>query len=202
MARQLAGTRVQFLGSFQDVLPDVGYPEIAVAGRSNVGKSSCLNVLVGVRSAARTSKRPGRTQSLNLFQVEERYVLADLPGYGFARVSEEMQRAWKRNIERYLGTRESLCGVILLIDPRRAPGGLDQDLLKGLLAAEIPVLLVATKVDKLSRNERQKAFSQLSKAYGIERETIVAFSAKTREGRDELLTRIEEAIAPTEEPGA
>ena len=199
MARQLAGTRVQFLGSFHDQLPEVGLPEIAVAGRSNVGKSSCLNVLVGVRSAARTSKRPGRTQAINLFQVENRYVLADLPGYGFARVSEEMQRDWKRNIERYLGRREELLGVILLIDPRRDPGGLDKDLLDGLLDAEIPVLLVATKVDKLTRNERQKAFSRLSKAYGIERSTIVAFSAKSREGRDELLSRIEEAIAPSDD---
>jgi len=131
--------------------------------------------------------------------VENRYVLADLPGYGFARVSEEMQRDWKRNIERYLGRREALLGVILLIDPRRDPGGLDKDLLDGLLEAEIPVLLVATKVDKLTRNERQKAFSRLSKAYGIERSTIVAFSAKSREGKDELLSRIEEAIAPSDD---
>ena len=199
MAKDLAGTRVQFLGSFQHDLPVVGLPEVAVAGRSNVGKSSCLNVLVGVRKAARTSKRPGRTQAINLFQVDGRYVLADLPGYGFAKVSAETQAGWKRFVERYLGTRSTLRGVILLVDARRAPGETDLQLFEALVENEIPVLLVATKVDKLTRNQRQKAFSQLAKGYAVEQRSILAFSAKTKEGREALLESINLAITPPDE---
>jgi GTP-binding protein len=194
MKRDLAGGRVQFLGSFPTEVPVVGLPEIAVAGRSNVGKSSCLNRLVGVRRAARVSNTPGRTQAINLFQVQDRYLLADLPGYGFARVPEAVQQGWKGLVEGYLGGDRDLRLVLLLIDPRRDAGGMDADLLWSLREARLPVLVVATKLDKLKRLKGRAALARLAKAYGLGPQELLGFSALKGTGLDDLHRAIDKAV--------
>lgn len=182
MKRELAGGRVLFLGSFPKKVPVVGLPEVAVAGRSNVGKSSCLNRLVGVRQAARVSSTPGRTQAINLFQIQDRYVLADLPGYGFAKVPEAVQQGWQGLVEGYLADARDLRLVLLLIDPRREAGGMDAELLWSLREARLPVLVVATKIDKLSRQKGRTALARLARDYHLSPSELQAFSALKGDG--------------------
>ena len=184
-----------FLGSFEgDDLPDVGLPEVAFAGRSNVGKSSALNTLLRSKKAARVSGRPGRTQRINLFKVGSACVFADLPGYGFARVPDAVRAGWKPMIENYLGGRESLRLVVLLIDARREPQELDLDLVDGLEEAGIPFLVVITKADKLAKHARKPAFQKLAAAYGLDHEPV-PFSSVTGEGRDKVWDYIEAACS-------
>jgi GTP-binding protein len=183
---------VAFLGSFEGAdLPVTGLPEVAFAGRSNVGKSSALNALLGRRKAARVSGTPGRTQRINLFRVGRACVFADLPGYGFARVPEAILAGWKPMIENYLGDRVALRLVVVLVDARREPQELDLDLVEGLVRAEIPCALVATKVDKLPKHQRKPILAALGAAYGLDGPAL-GFSSLTGEGRDELWDLIEE----------
>ena len=183
--------QVTFLGSFEGAdLPLAELPEVAFAGRSNVGKSSALNVLLRRKKAARVSGRPGRTQRINLFQIGDACVFADLPGYGFARVPDAVRAGWKPMIERYLGGRETLKLVVLLIDVRREPQELDLDLVDGLLQAGLPCALVATKIDKLSKSQRKPTLDKLGEAFGLEGPAL-AFSAVTGEGREEVWDLIE-----------
>lgn len=195
MKRELAGGRVRYLGAWHDDVPVTARPEVAVAGRSNVGKSRCLNALVGVRSAARVSGTPGRTQAVHLFEVEGRYVIADLPGYGFARVPPEVQVGWKRLVEGYLGGPRDLRLVLVLVDPRREPGGMDEVLIRGLRQAGTPFLVVATKADRLSRRELERSLHALSQHYHLNPLEILAFSALDRQGLEALNQRIHRAVA-------
>lgn len=188
--RNQAG-RVEFLGSFDETqLPKTDLPEVAFAGRSNVGKSSALNTLLGRKKAARVSGRPGRTQRINLFQVGDACIFADLPGYGFAKVPDAVRAGWKPMIERYLGEREALRLVVVLVDARREPQELDLDLVIGLVEAGIPCLVVATKVDKLAKNKVKPTLSALAEAYGVPR--IVAFSSVDGRGKHEVWDIIEQ----------
>lgn len=183
--------QVQFLGSFEGQdLPPADLPEVAFAGRSNVGKSSALNVLLRRKKAARVSGRPGRTQRINLFQIGEVCVFADLPGYGFARVPDAVRAGWKPMIERYLGSRSSLKLVVLLVDSRREPQELDLDLVEGLLEAGLPCAVVATKIDKLAKNQRKPTLDKLGQAFGLQGPAL-AFSSMTGEGREEVWDLIE-----------
>lgn len=184
---------VQFLGSFPGALPDPGLPEVAFAGRSNVGKSSALNTLVNHRSLARVSATPGRTQAINLFEIDRRVVFADLPGYGFAKVPDAVRDAWKPMIERYLGGRDRLVLVVVLIDIRRDPQEMDGQLLYALTEARIPSLVVATKVDKLSRQALQRQLAALRDGYRLPEHQPVAFSSVTGQGRDAVWAAIDEA---------
>lgn len=185
------GDQVEFIGSFPETLPALGLPEIAFAGRSNVGKSSALNCLLNSKHAARVSSRPGRTQAINLFKVRDRIVFADLPGYGFAKVPEHVQRRWKPMVEGYLGTREELRLVIVFVDVRRDPVGMDLELVQGLVDAGIPLEVVATKSDKLKRRALDKQLAVLTRAFGAR---PLPFSSPNRTGRDEVWRAIEEAI--------
>ncbi len=194
MKRELAGGRVVFLGSFPREVPVVGLPEVAVAGRSNVGKSSCLNRLVGVRQAARVSSTPGRTQAINLFRVQQRYVLADLPGYGFAKVPEAVQAGWKGLVEDYLAGDRDIRLMLLLIDPRRDAGGMDADLLWSLRAARLPVLVVATKMDKLKPQKGRAALRRLARDYHLAKHELVGFSALKGTGLEALHKAIDAAV--------
>jgi len=173
---------------------------VIFAGRSNVGKSSCINTLVGIHDAARVSRAPGRTRALNLFEIPERYVLVDLPGYGYAQVSREMHKGWEDLVERYLEGRASLRGAVLLLDPRREPDVLDLMLLDSLGAREVPVVLVATKVDKLSRNELRKALAGLRQVLGLGEDEIVPFSSHDRIGVAELQAVIDELVRVSPPP--
>jgi GTP-binding protein len=170
-------------------------PEVAFAGRSNVGKSSALNRLLGAKSAARVSSTPGRTQAINLFQLGAAGVFADLPGYGFASVPDAVKSGWKQMIEDYLGKREALRLVVLLIDCRRPVQEADGMLRYALVESGIPSLVVATKVDKLTRNQRTTAFAELRRDLRLPAGEPVPFSAVSGEGFDPVWDRIEAAFA-------
>ena len=185
--------KVQFLGSFPGELPAASLPEVAMAGRSNVGKSSAINTLLMRKKAARVSKTPGRTQAINLFNVDEAFILADLPGYGFAKVPEAVQVRWKALVEGYLGGRSTLRLVVSLVDGRHGPQKLDVALIGGLRAAGLPYVVVATKVDKLPRSKRKATLAKLARGLGEDR--LLAFSSESRQGVDELWARISAAVA-------
>lgn len=184
--KSLAGGRVGFLGSFPEaaLLPVPGLPEIAFAGRSNVGKSSAINRLLQVKKAARVSGTPGRTQSINLFLVERRLVFADLPGYGFAKVPHEVKRQWKGLIEGYLGGREALRLVVVLVDARHDVQTSDAELIWGLRQARIPIRVLATKSDKLKRSQRQKHWAALRRGFKLKGEELIGFSSADGLGFD------------------
>jgi GTP-binding protein len=188
MARPVGKTR--FLGSFVGELPAPTLPEIAFAGRSNVGKSSAINALLGVSGLARVAKTPGRTQALNLFLVEEAWIAVDLPGYGYAKVSKGMREDWKGWIEGYLGDRTTLRLVVCLIDSRVPAQEMDTALLHGLEDAGIPILPVATKVDAISRTRRKDALTTLARAHGLHPDALIGFSAVEGIGKEEVLKAI------------
>jgi GTP-binding protein len=178
--------RVEFVGSFPSDVPVTGRQEIAFVGRSNVGKSSALNALLGQR-VARVSSTPGRTQMVNLFTVDDRWAFADLPGYGFAKVPEAVRQAWGRLVESYLRGREALATAVVLVDHRHKAQALDVQMLAMLQGWEIPVLVVATKADKLKRNARVLARKTLEAGLGT---AVIPFSSETGEGIDEVWAAI------------
>ncbi len=165
--------------------PPPAGPEVAIAGRSNVGKSSLLNALLGRRGLARTSRTPGRTRQLHFYLVNERFVIVDLPGYGFAVGPESERRAWGPLVEGYLRGRTVLRGVALLVDVRRGPEREEEELLAFLERRRLPVVLVATKLDKLARHAQRAALAAL-RDRGGPAAPVVGFSARTGEGRAEL----------------
>ena len=176
-------------------LPEGDLPEIAFAGRSNVGKSSLINCLVRRKSLVKVSAKPGKTQSLNFYLVDETIHLVDLPGYGYAKVDKRMQEKWRELISSYLETRPNLRCVVVIIDLRHAPKDLDLMLIGWLQSLNIPYLPVYTKMDKLSRNEQQRQARALDAGIGITAGDRLLFSAKTGEGREALLTRLEAFLA-------
>jgi GTP-binding protein len=170
-----------------DQYPPADRPEIAFAGRSNVGKSSLINTLVNRKKLARTSSKPGRTQSINFFSLDDHFYLVDLPGYGFAKVPIKVKKSWQQMVETYLRERSNLRAVVLILDIRRNPALGDLDLLNWLIHFSIPAISVLTKADKLSR---QKARARAGKI-GRQLEDLstagpILFSAKTRQGREEI----------------
>jgi GTP-binding protein len=184
---------VSFVAGAVEHWPDLERPEIAFAGRSNVGKSSALNCILKRRSLARVSGRPGRTQEINFFAVGNACIFADLPGYGFARVPDAVKNRWKGMIGSYLAERDTLRLVVLLVDVRHAPQAMDGTLLWGLREASIPSLVVATKIDKLKRSQRARHLARLREGFGLPKDQPVAFSALTGEGRDVIWDRLEAA---------
>lgn len=178
--------------------PAPSLPEVAFAGRSNVGKSSAINRLVGRRGLARTSSTPGRTQQLNFFGIDDRLVLVDLPGYGYAKVSKAAREAWRPLVESYLGTRGVLAGVVLIVDVRRGLEEEEHQLLDFLAALDVPALVLATKIDKLNRGERTKALAALA-ASAV---PVVPFSAVTGDGVSTVWKTIAAWTAARSAPGA
>jgi GTP-binding protein len=176
--------------------PPADLPEIAFAGRSNVGKSSLINVLVNRKSLVRTSSTPGRTQLINFFAVNEQFSLVDLPGYGYAKVPLAVKREWGPMIEAYLSGRPNLAGVVLIFDIRRTPVAEDRQMLDWLRAYGITPVLVVTKCDKVSRNERARQAAVIAQSLGVERSELTFFSTLTREGKDEIWQRIESLLFP------
>ena len=165
--------------------PPEGLPEIAVVGRSNVGKSSLINALVGQDGLARTSRTPGRTRLVNWFEVNARFHLVDLPGYGYAEVSRDMRESWRPLIESYLSDRKTLVGVLLLIDVRRGPQDEELDFVPWLEAKTIPIVVALTKSDKLAKNKRMLEVQKARKALGLRRDPF-AVSAQDSDGVDPL----------------
>jgi GTP-binding protein len=174
--------------------PPVKLPEVAFAGRSNVGKSSLLNALVRRKAIARVSRTPGRTREINFFEVNGEFILADLPGYGYARVSKAARAAWQPLIEAYLRDTPTLRGLVMLLDVRREPTPDDERMLAFLADRGLPVLVVVTKIDKLTPRAAESRVAELSAALGLAPEQVVAFSAVTGEGRDELAAAVVELV--------
>jgi len=175
-----------------DQFPRTPFPEIAFAGRSNVGKSSMINRLLERRQLAHAGATPGRTRTINFYQVNDRFLLVDLPGYGYARVSRAVKDAWWDLVERYLSTRDQLRGVVHIVDARHAPTPQDLELQRFLRAAEVPVLVALTKADEVARGARATALAAAVAALGLPtREAALFFSAETGEGGPELWRQIE-----------
>jgi GTP-binding protein len=169
-----------------------GLPEIAFLGRSNVGKSSLLNSLLGRRSLARTSNTPGRTQSINFFLVNDAFYFVDLPGYGYAKVSKSMRAEWGTMAFDYLSERQELVLSIQLIDSRHEPTALDRQLNEWLVANEKPFIIVATKSDKLSANQLKKQLKVIESTVSAEK--VIPYSSLTGKGRDEVWESIKNAV--------
>jgi GTP-binding protein len=169
-----------------------GRPEVAFLGRSNVGKSSLINSLLSRRGLARTSNTPGRTQSINFFLINDKFYFADLPGYGYARVSKTMRGDWGKMAEDYLSSRPELALCIQLVDARHEPSKLDVQLNDWLIHYQKPHVVVATKSDKLSRNELQKQIKVIQQTLGDSE--VLTYSSETASGREDVWSRILEAV--------
>lgn len=184
-------SKAEFLKSAArvDQLPaDVGY-EVAFAGRSNAGKSSALNCLTGIKNLARTSKTPGRTQLINLFTLDEHRRLVDLPGYGYAKVALQVKLEWQKHLAHYLEVRESLRGLVLLMDIRHPLKDLDQMMIDWSLNRELPVHILLTKADKLNRSDVKNTVQRVRKHYELAGHliSVQAFSSLKKDGVDQLI---------------
>ncbi|MDB4868667.1 MAG: YihA family ribosome biosis GTP-binding protein [Cohnella sp.] len=179
--------------------PEDGLPEVALAGRSNVGKSSLLNRLLLRRNLARTSSQPGKTQTLNYYRINEVLYFVDFPGYGYAKVSKTQREAWGKLAERYLRDRKQLKLVLQLVDLRHPPSAEDRSMFEWLFHYGIPMCVVATKADKISRNQMPKHAKVVRQTLGMPGHVpLLIFSSETGQGREELWSLIEQAadIAP------
>ncbi|MBW2721718.1 MAG: YihA family ribosome biogenesis GTP-binding protein [Deltaproteobacteria bacterium] len=166
--------------------PPDDLPEVAFAGRSNVGKSSLINKILNRKKLVRTSKTPGRTQLLNFFEINELWRFVDLPGYGYAKVPAEVQKRWRPMVESYLTTRVNLRGMVWLLDIRREVSKEDLTLWDWLQAKQVTVIIVITKADKLSKNKRNKQAASIAKSLGRKAQELIQFSATSGEGKDEI----------------
>ena len=175
--------------------PTHEFPEIAFAGRSNVGKSSLLNALVRRKALARVSKTPGRTREINFFTVNNEFVLADLPGYGYARISKERQAEWRPLIEGYLRRSLLLRGVVQLLDVRRDPTDDDRLMLDLLAEIGVPTIICVTKVDKLSRAAAAERVAEIARGISVDEDQIIPFSATKGTGRNELASALVSLLA-------
>jgi len=190
---------VEFIGGKAEQTgwrPESNLPEIAFAGRSNVGKSSLLNSLVRRKSFARVSKTPGRTREINFFRINNQFLFVDLPGYGYARISKARKAEWRPLIDSYLGRTTQLRGLVLLLDIRREPSEDDRAMLDFLARVEIPTLVALTKTDKVSKSAVAARVNEISRALSLEVEQIIPFSVVTGDGRTELLEAIMQLVAP------
>jgi GTP-binding protein len=189
---------LEFVGGMASVggwRPPAELPEIAFAGRSNVGKSSLLNRLVNRKKLARVSNTPGRTREVNFFKVNGAFLLVDLPGYGYARVSKERHAEWRPLIESYLRSTNQLHGVVQLLDSRHDPSPDDLQMLDYLGEIGVPTIIVLTKIDKLAAKERQRQRAHIAGMIGADDDQIISFSATSGEGRNELAEAIEGLLA-------
>lgn len=177
--------------------PEENMPEIAFAGRSNVGKSSLLNLLTGRKKLARVSGAPGKTRTINFYNADDKFRIVDLPGYGYARVSKSISQDWGKMVESYLETRKNLLKVVQLVDIRHEPTGDDRQMYEYLQYHGLDGIVVATKADKLSANERRKSISRIRKVLDLNADDVVIpVSALKRSGQDLLLEEIGKLIEP------
>lgn len=173
------------------VLPDNQMPEVAFAGKSNVGKSSLINGLINRKSLARTSQEPGKTQTINFYNVNKELYFVDLPGYGFAKVSKEVQQKWGVMIENYLKTSKQLKAVMLLIDIRHEPSANDRNMYEWIVYNGYKPVIIATKLDKINRSQKDKHIKMIRQGLNVLPDTVILpFSAKTKQGREEILNFI------------
>lgn len=181
-------------------IPDTAYPEVAFAGKSNVGKSSLINALMNRKSLARTSAQPGKTQTINFYNINEVMYLVDLPGYGYAKASAEIKAKWGKMIEKYLHTSKQLKAVFLLIDIRHDPSANDKMMYEWILSQGFEPIIIATKLDKIKRSQIQKQVKVIREGLGVvPGTTIIPFSAETKQGREEIWELIDSMVLPQED---
>ena len=196
-ADKLVIRNVEFIGGMAEKhgwRPESALPEVAFAGRSNVGKSSLLNALVRRKSFARVSRTPGRTREINFFRVNNTFVLVDLPGYGYARISKTKKAEWRPMIESYLRRTTQLRGIVLLLDIRREPSEDDRAMLDFLAELGVPTIVALTKADKLTKTDARDAVAKISRMLALEPDQVIQFSAHSGEGRVELLEAINQLV--------
>ena len=180
--------------------PENSLPEIAFAGKSNVGKSSLINAVMNRKSLARTSAQPGKTQTINFYNVNDAFYLVDLPGYGYAKVSEEVKAKWGRMVERYLRQSRQLKAVFLLIDIRHEPSANDRQMYDWIISQGYHPIIIATKLDKLKRSQVPAAVKTVREGLKAGKETIILpFSALTKQGREEIYEVIDGLIGSGQE---
>lgn len=176
-------------------LPENTLPEIAFAGKSNVGKSSLINGLMNRKALARTSASPGKTQTINFYNINDELYFVDLPGYGYAKVSEEVKAKWGKMIEKYLGQSRMLREVFLLIDIRHKPGANDIQMYDWIVNAGYRPVIIATKLDKIKRSQVQKQIKLIKETLRVEKGTqVFPYSAQTKQGREEIYAYIDEQV--------
>ena len=176
-------------------LPDTIYNEVAFEGKSNVGKSSLINALMNRKSLARTSAQPGKTQTINFYNINDAMYLVDLPGYGYAKVSEAEKEKWGKMIERYLQTSKKLKAVFLLIDIRHDPSANDRQMYEWMVYQGYAPIIIATKLDKIKRSQIQKQVKAIKEGLKVQPGTvIIPFSAETKQGRDEIWELIDSFV--------
>ncbi len=177
------------------VLPENTMPEVAFAGKSNVGKSSLINALMNRKSLARTSSQPGKTQTINFYNINDALYFVDLPGYGYANANVKVKAAWGKMIERYLKTSKALKAVFLLIDIRHAPGQNDKDMYGWILENGYEPIIIATKLDKIKRSQISKQLKLLKDTLNCGKDTIIIpFSSETKAGREEIYALIDDLL--------
>ena len=174
--------------------PTTNMPEIAFAGKSNVGKSSLINGLINRKALARTSSSPGKTQTINFYNVEELLYFVDLPGYGYAKTSKSERERWGKMIEEYLYNRETLKLIVLLIDIRHEPSANDIMMANWIKQRGYNVMIIATKADKINRSQLNKHVAMIRKTLDLKEATIIPFSAVTKKGKEEIWGKFEEII--------
>jgi GTP-binding protein len=204
-ADRLVIRNVEFIGGMAEThgwRPESSLPEVAFAGRSNVGKSSLLNTLVRRKSFARVSRTPGRTREINFFRINNSFLLVDLPGYGYARISKAKKAEWRPMIESYLRRTTQLRGIVLLLDIRREPSEDDRAMLDFLAELEVPTIVALTKADKLSKAGARERTDAISRSLMLEPDQVIPFSAQTSEGRVELLEAITDLVEQSPGSGA
>lgn len=180
-------------------LPQNTMPEFAFAGKSNVGKSSLINALMNRKSYARISAQPGKTQTINYYNINGELYFVDLPGYGYAKVSQETKAKWGKMIENYLHTSAQLKCVFLLIDIRHEPSANDRDMYDWIVYNGFHPLIIATKADKINRSQLSKQVKLIRTALGLDAGTaVIPFSAETKQGRDDIYARIDQLLSGTE----
>ena len=175
--------------------PETTLPEVAFAGRSNVGKSSLINTLLRRSKAARVSNTPGRTREINFFKINDKFVLVDLPGYGYARISKDRKAEWKPMIEGYLSSTPNLRGIVQLLDVRHDPTKDDFQMFDFLAQTGVPTMVVMTKTDKLSKAQAATRIRAITASLGLEDDQVIPFSAETGEGRDDLAESVMALVA-------
>ncbi len=189
--------KIEYIGGAYEpgAFPDTsGLPEICFIGRSNVGKSSLINTLTGHRQLARVSSTPGRTQAIHFFSVAQRYCLVDFPGYGYAKAPKKIRMSFQPLIRSYLDSRQTLRAGFLLVDVRRDPRQDEHDVVAEFATRKLPLLLVVTKIDKVSKTRRGGRVQQLASALKVDQRNAVGFSTLSKDGKDKLIRHIDRLV--------
>lgn len=191
----IRSVELETVAGVTSALPKNQLPEVAFAGRSNVGKSSLINALMNRKSYARTSSQPGKTQTINYYRINDQIYCVDLPGYGFARVSREEKEAWGKMIEKYLVTSEQLAAVFLLLDIRHRPNANDKQMFDWIQYMGYQAIVIATKADKIKRSQIPGQLRQMKEELKADEDTIIIpFSALTRQGREDIWDLMDQVI--------